>query len=125
MQMRDEWRVELFAERCPGGGAAGDCFARGFGEDMRGCKPVGVGLVVERFVGIDGVGVILPVLAKLGREKGSKEGNTYIHFMAGWERVDSFQVPWWMKVGFVWKDMRDLLARIIADLEKLFVWRER
>jgi hypothetical protein len=41
--------------------------------------------------------------------------------MAGWERVDSSQVPWWMKLGFVWKDMRDLLARTIVDLKELFV----
>jgi hypothetical protein len=34
VQMRDEGCIELFGECCPGGGATGDGFARGFGEDV-------------------------------------------------------------------------------------------
>lgn len=30
-----------------------------------------------------------------------------------------------MKLGFVWKDIRDLLTRIIVDLKKLFVLEKK
>lgn len=59
VQVGGERGVDFTAQSGPGGVAAGDSFAAGFVQRVRGCEPVGGGFRVPGFA-VDGVGVLFP-----------------------------------------------------------------